>query len=137
MQVPWQLALGCFCPCSSGWNGYLGGLKAIPTDNAFMVMVLDEAKDTARAVLVRAEDYEAVEQKAVAQLKAENGLSDLDDEAAGFKSRCLVRSRAVGRVPAQDGTARAWRLIQSHGTPWSAPLAICHFRPIPWAGRCG
>jgi len=50
------------------------------TNGTFLVIVLDEADVTASAVVVQAEHYEAAE-KAVAQRKAENDLSDLDDEA--------------------------------------------------------
>ena len=56
------------------------------TNGPFLVVVLDEADATASAVVVQAEHYEAAEKKAVAQRKAENDLSDLDDEAEGFKA---------------------------------------------------
>jgi hypothetical protein len=60
----------------------------VPTrsQRAFLVVVLDEADGTASPVIVHAEHYEAAEEKAVALRKAENDLSDLDDEAAGFRA---------------------------------------------------
>jgi hypothetical protein len=58
----------------------------VTTNGPFLVIVLDEADVTSSAVIVQAEHYEAAEEKAVAQRKAENDISDLDDEAAGFNA---------------------------------------------------
>jgi hypothetical protein len=56
------------------------------SEQPFLVIVLDESDDTGCGVVVRAQDSEAAERKALDERKAEHDLSDVDDEAAGFKA---------------------------------------------------
>jgi hypothetical protein len=56
------------------------------SDRPFLVIVLDESDNSGGGVVVRAEHLEAAERKALDERKAEHGLSDLDDQAAGFKA---------------------------------------------------
>jgi len=55
------------------------------SDQPFLVILLDESDNNGCDVVVRAEDTEAAERKALDQQKAKEDLSDIDDEAAGFR----------------------------------------------------
>ena len=68
------------------------------SQRAFLVVVMDEADGTCCGSVVRAADEEAAAQQALQGCKAEHGLGDLDDQAAGFKVVAVYSQEDVVRI---------------------------------------
>ena len=68
------------------------------SQRAFLVVVRDEADGTCCGSVVKAADEEAAALEAVRRCKADQGLDDLDDQAAGFKAVAVYSGEDLVRI---------------------------------------